>query len=67
MKIAVIGSGISGNSAAWALSRDHDVTVYERRDRPGGHSATVDIDYDGTPHRRRHGLSLSITSTTTRT
>ena len=48
MKIAVIGSGISGNSAAWALSRDHDVTVYERRKRPGGHSATVDIDYDGT-------------------
>ena len=43
MKIAVIGSGIAGNSAAWALSRNHDVTVYEKRDRLGGHSATVDI------------------------
>lgn len=49
MRIAVIGSGIAGNSAAWALSGRHDVTLYERRTRPGGHSATVDIDYDGTP------------------
>lgn len=47
MKIAVIGSGISGNSAAWALSRTHDVTIYEERNRPGGHSATVDIDHTG--------------------
>ena len=47
MRIAVIGSGISGNSAAWALSGDHDVVLYEKRDRPGGHSATADIDYDG--------------------
>lgn len=47
MKLAVIGSGISGNSAAWALSKHHDVTLYEKRNRPGGHSATVDIDHDG--------------------
>ncbi|MBO9419220.1 FAD-dependent oxidoreductase [Labrenzia sp. R4_2] len=49
MRIAVIGSGISGNSAAWALNSHHDVVLYEKRDRPGGHSATADIDYDGTP------------------
>ena len=49
MRIAVIGSGIAGNGAAWALSDSHDVTVYERDRRPGGHSATVDLDYDGTP------------------
>ena len=49
MKIAIIGSGISGNAAAWALAGDHDVTVYEKRNRLGGHSATVDIDYDGNP------------------
>jgi len=49
MRIAVIGSGISGNSAAWALSPFHDVVLYEKRSRPGGHSATADIDYDGTP------------------
>jgi uncharacterized protein len=48
MRIAVIGSGISGNACAWALSARHDVTLYERRPRTGGHSATVDIDYDGT-------------------
>ncbi len=49
MKIAVVGSGISGNSAAWALSQNHDVTLYEKRDRPGGHSATVTVDHGGTP------------------
>jgi predicted NAD/FAD-binding protein len=47
MRIAVIGSGISGNSAAWALNELHDVVLYEKRERPGGHSATADIDYDG--------------------
>ncbi|WP_422376235.1 NAD(P)/FAD-dependent oxidoreductase [Roseibium sp.] len=49
MRIAVIGSGISGNSAAWALSSSHEVVLYEKRLRPGGHSATADIDYGGTP------------------
>lgn len=47
LKIAVIGSGISGASAAWALNPVHDVTLFEKNDRPGGHTATVDIDYDG--------------------
>lgn len=48
-RIAVIGSGISGASAAWSLSMRHDVTLYEADERPGGHTCTVDIDYDGTP------------------
>ena len=48
-KIAVIGSGISGSSAAWALAQAHDVTLFEAGSRFGGHTATVDIDYDGTP------------------
>ena len=42
LKIAVIGTGISGMAAAWLLSSGHDVTVYERADRIGGHSNTVD-------------------------
>jgi predicted NAD/FAD-binding protein len=50
MRIAIIGSGIAGNAAAWALatSTRHDVTLYERDGRLGGHSATVDVNYDGT-------------------
>ncbi|MEO0884124.1 MAG: FAD-dependent oxidoreductase [Pseudomonadota bacterium] len=49
MKIAIVGSGISGLSAAWALKDTADVTVFERRSRIGGHSCTKTIDYDGRP------------------
>ncbi|HEV7635287.1 MAG TPA: FAD-dependent oxidoreductase [Bradyrhizobium sp.] len=49
MRVAVIGTGIAGNAAAWTLSKRYPVTVYERESRPGGHSHTVTIDYDGTP------------------
>ena len=42
MKIAVIGAGVAGLGAAWLLSRKHEVVVYEREDRFGGHSCTVD-------------------------
>jgi predicted NAD/FAD-binding protein len=43
-KIAVIGSGISGLSAAWLLAKKHDVTLLEKDDRLGGHSNTVSAD-----------------------
>ncbi len=43
LRIAVIGSGISGMAAAWLLSECHDVTVYEKDARLGGHTNTVDV------------------------
>lgn len=46
-KIAIIGSGISGMSAAWHLHRTHEITVFERSAYIGGHSNTVDISLDG--------------------
>lgn len=41
LRIAVIGSGAAGMTAAWLLRRRHEVTVLEREDRVGGHTSTV--------------------------
>jgi uncharacterized protein len=41
VSVAIVGTGISGLSAAWLLSQRHDVTVYERAERIGGHSNTI--------------------------
>lgn len=49
MRIAVIGGGVSGLGAAWALRDRHEVTLFEKDTRLGGHANTVDIDYDGVP------------------
>ena len=43
MRIAVIGSGISGLSCAHYLSTDHEVSVFEASKQIGGHTATVDV------------------------
>ena len=68
--IAVIGTGISGMSAAWLLSQYHRVTVYERDRRVGGHSNTVtvqdakgEIAVDGLErrgHKRGAGFFLGL-------
>ncbi len=49
MRVAIIGSGISGLSAAWLLNKIHDIVLYEADDRLGGHSHTVDIPSSGGP------------------
>lgn len=43
MRIAIIGTGISGLSAAYLLNARHDIIVYEKNNRIGGHSRTVDV------------------------
>ena len=46
MKIAVVGSGISGLAAAWLLDRKHEVHLFEKRKRLGGHTHTVFHDVE---------------------
>ncbi len=50
MRIAVVGSGISGLAAAWLLAREHDVTLYEASSYLGGHTNTVDVTLEGVTH-----------------
>jgi len=44
MRIAIVGTGVSGLVCAHLLSRQHDVTVFEADGRPGGHAHTVTVD-----------------------
>lgn len=51
MRIAIVGSGISGLTAARALWQRHDVTVFEAEPRVGGHSHTVTVEAGGRPYQ----------------
>ena len=53
MRIAIVGSGIAGMTAAHCLYKQgHEITLYEARDRIGGHTATIDV--------HRHGRDWAI-------
>lgn len=47
LKIGIVGSGITGMSAAWLLNEHHDVTLIEADDRIGGHTNTVEVERNG--------------------
>ena len=46
MKIAIIGSGISGLTASYLLNRKHDIVLFEKNDYIGGHTHTHEIEHD---------------------
>jgi len=50
MRIAIVGSGISGMTAAWLLHERHEITVFEAGDYVGGHTHTIDVQLDGERH-----------------
>ncbi|TKB82973.1 MAG: FAD-dependent oxidoreductase [Nitrospira sp.] len=47
MKIAIVGTGVSGMVAAYLLHREHEITVFEAADYIGGHTNTHDVSMDG--------------------
>lgn len=47
MKIAIVGAGIAGLTAAYLLNRAHEVELFERNDYAGGHANTVSVDAGG--------------------
>jgi predicted NAD/FAD-binding protein len=49
MRIAIVGTGIAGNVAAWKLRDEHDITVFESSSYVGGHTNTIDVYEKGRP------------------
>ena len=50
MRIAIIGTGIAGMVAAYLLSDEHELVVYEAEDYVGGHTNTLDLRLNGTSY-----------------
>lgn len=47
MRIGIVGGGVAGLTAAWLLGEQHDVTLFEKQDRLGGHAHTLDVELAG--------------------
>jgi hypothetical protein len=56
VRIAVVGSGISGLASAWLLSREHEVTLFEADSHFGGHTHTHDVEQQGRSYRIDSGF-----------
>ena len=57
MRIAVIGSGISGLSVSHFLSKKYKVDLFEKHDHFGGHSYTVEVPLENSKDKIRHIIS----------
>ncbi|MEM1411935.1 MAG: FAD-dependent oxidoreductase [Pseudomonadota bacterium] len=51
MKVAVVGSGIAGLSAAWLLGQEHQVTIFEKHEQLGMDARSLDVSGEGDPAR----------------
>ena len=56
MKIAVLGAGISGLGSAYLLSQKHEVDLYEKENRLGGHARTTMVEEEG----KRFGIDTGL-------
>jgi len=63
MKIAIIGTGISGLTAAYLLHRAHDIEVFEVNDTIGGHTNTITVPHNGSPLSIDTGFIVYNTAT----
>ncbi len=59
MRIAVVGSGIAGLGSAWLLSREHEVVLFEKSGKSGGHTDTHEIELGGRRHAVDTGFIVS--------
>lgn len=56
MRIAIIGGGAAGLFSAWLLEADHEVTIFEKETRLGGHAQTVSVDLEGRTYQVDAGI-----------
>ncbi len=58
MRIGIIGAGAAGLTASWLLHEHHDVTLFEKTGRIGGHAHTVEVDMDGSVVNAESGFEF---------